>query len=427
MKSKKLNFFLCVFSYFTITTIGTSLLGMKQFQSFGIQPIFNTSIHQVSDPTLKDIIPSDISFMIADIKYKENDLKIIEFGDGLFAGLKVLDHMCGEGKVWTSLWDYLSQYKLPIWYVGSYRTNPNTVAWSHFIKKGGYYASSLATLKLNAQFKKTLKKSVPFNPGDIKTYKGIIVIKRYNPPASFLNKFKQEHPDFIILCDATTKAASDKNLTNLLFNTDSLKTFRPTCAIYPREYTSDLAEKIANDLKCKWFVIKPVNSGRGNGILMVKKQNLDATLKQILKAYHNHLPYDNNHPIKLNNPLTHQYWRYERHSHFLVEEYVESKHITVQDKPYDATMRVIFTLAYDQQKIHLTFLDAYWKKPIKAIGEKGTFREKHLSKHQPNYYQSIGFEVSKEDLDGTYALMRECLPKIYWNMLTAHYQEELNQ
>ena len=308
--------------------------------------------------------------------------------------------------------------------MGEYRSNPRTVSWSHFVRQGGNYAPHLTALKQNSFFQKAAQSDSKFNPFDIKTYKGIIIIKRFQPAPEELENFTKNHPDFLILNMATTKYASDKNLTNRLFTTDQLKKFRPKCVVYPREYDPTLAQKIINDLQCNWFVIKPVNAARGNGILMVNKEHLDTKLKQILFAYHNHLPYDNNYSIKSNAPFVNEYWRYDRNSHFLVEEYAESKTILVRDKPYDATMRVIFTLAYDQGQISLTFLDAYWKRPVKALNEQANFREKHLSKHQPNFYESVGLEVSKEDLEAVKKLMRECMPEVYFNMLTTYQAEQ---
>ncbi len=373
-----------------------------------------------ADEALKHNIPADSTFLIVDFKFsKHKKLKILEFGNGTYAGFKVLDHMCGPGKVWAGLWRHLRNFNIPIWYVGNYRARPTIVAWNTFLGLGGKYARTLTALEKDYSFKRLARKELkPLRK--IEDYKGIIVLKCYRPSEKTLEKFKKKYPGFLLLSQETDKYVKDKNETDALFDTDKLKKFRPKSCIYPRKYHAKLAEQVINDLKCKWYVIKPIFCGRGNGILFEHKRDLDKVFKLILKDYNNNLQCDNTFDFRPNNPMTYQYWKYDRNSDFLVEEFVPSKPIAVQGKKYDATIRTAFVMEYSGGKIRIKFFDSYWKRPIKGLKDKGTFREKHLSKHAPNYYQSIGWRINSKDLADMYSELKKVLPDFYMNMLLAN-------
>lgn len=366
-------------------------------------------------------IPADLAYWIADIKLDNNGVKIIEFGDGNFAGYKVLDNMYHPGKMWEVVWKNLLSLDIPVWYVGSYSGDPGVVAWNSFKANGGHYSQSLETLQRHGDFLRHAKKQTNLFPEKITDYQGIIVLKRYNPPAATVKKFTSRYPDFLILNDTSTVHVSDKNLTDGLFNTPELRAFRPKAIILPKKYTSTLAQEITAQIPSKWLVIKPINSGRGNGIIMVNKAHLDEELHKVLVDYKNYQTPNNDISVKMDPPLSYDYWKADRNTHFLVEEYCESKPILVNNKSYDATMRVIFMMRFEQGAINLDFLDAYWKRPIKALSESGTFKEKHISKHAPTFDESQGLAVSAEDFALVKKSMSKALPQVYWNILASYY------
>jgi len=90
---------------------------------------------------IRSVIPADITFMIADLKYSSHHLKIIEFGGGPGAGFKVLDHLYSPGKVWRSFWINLKRFHLPIIYIGP-KKNLKKIAWENLKKMAGYYFPS---------------------------------------------------------------------------------------------------------------------------------------------------------------------------------------------------------------------------------------------------------------------------------------------
>ena len=76
---------------------------------------------------------------------------------------------------------------------------------------------------------------------------------------------------------------------------------------------------------------------------------------------------------------------------------------------------MVFTLHYDNHKIHLTFLDGYWKLPIKSLEEKGSLTEKTKSKISKTK-QNSG-RISEYDLIILKSQLSKVLPSIYFNIL----------
>ncbi|MBX9830993.1 hypothetical protein K2X40_03470 [Candidatus Babeliales bacterium] len=379
-----------------------------------------------NNDTPENSIPADISFMIIDIKYTDDhQVKILEYGDGGVSGFKVLDHTLGIGRVWEDFWYYLKQFKLPMWYAGYYNGRLPYIGARVLQNLGGHLSPSLKHIKSNIFFKAVARQRFSSESNQkIYGYKGIIVTRERDTQA--IEKFKKNYPQFLVVNTAAKNFVTNKKATDDLFDEPELGNYRPKRVIYPKIYTPTLAENIINQLGSKYYVVKPINSGKGNGILMIKARDLDATLKLILEEYkpekvsttYSYNPYV---------PLTTGYWRHDRNPHFLVEEYVKSKPITVGYKPYDATMRIIFTQHYHEGKIYTKFINAYWKRPVKSLIESGTFREKHISKHAPNHYESLGLQVNVKDLSDIYTILKPVLPHVYWKMLTKYYGSKMAQ
>ena len=102
---------------------------------------------------------------------------------------------------------------------------------------------------------------------------------------------------------------------------------------------------------------------------------------------------------------------------FLIEEYAPSKPVTLGGKQFDATLRMVFVLDYDQvaNEINLTFLGDYWKLPEKALDEEGTLTERHKSKIVTNRESSI--EVDPQDRLVVMNILGGALPKLYLKMI----------
>jgi hypothetical protein len=350
----------------------------------------------------------DITCLIVDLKYDGNTLKILEFGEinkSLFWGHKKL---FGSGIMWKRLWLYLKQFNLPIWYVGhiigegadpKYRN----IAYKTFKRYGGRLTEDFYTIKRDPIFKKLTSQENTCHE-DQKV--GIIVTRHHNMSRTTMRNFKEEYPQFIFLNKAAVKHVNNKYKTALLFNTPELQQYRPLWKTYKKEYSSTLAQTIISDLKnIEIFVIKPLDAVKGHGVLMVHKNELDNTLRTILT--------DKQKLLKINDN-SYSWWYRDKNNDFLVEEYVASKPVFYNGKNHDGTIRMVFTLAKNNDTIDLTFLSGYWKFSLHALDDNVPLTQLYKSKSgctQPS------LPISSEDQNHMEELLRKVLPPIYQNML----------
>jgi len=385
----------------------------------------NPSLSDISlDQAVLDALPQSIDFWIVDLKYSpERGVTVIEFGHGFQSGFKVLDQTVEKGIVYSHFWKSLKELNLPMWYIGNEPGKNNSIAWDQYRDQGGFVFPSIKALEQDSLFSQASISGAKKN-GVLMGCKGLVIMRYASANSLKVKNFMRRYPDFVIPSITTKCYVTNKHLTDNMFDTPYLQSFRPKCCIYERKYDKELAQRIINDLQCEWYVVKPINSGRGNGILFVEAKDLDKTLKLILDTYKNNLPINNSYSYKTNQEMTHEYWKHDRNSHFLVEEYVHSKPIMYQTKEYDATMRVAFTLMYDRGNIYIDFFNAYWKRPVKALSDEGTFREKHLSKHQPNFQESLGGFVSVTDCKAVQEGLKKVLPGVYLTMLIDYHSKD---
>lgn len=353
----------------------------------------------------------DISCGIMDIKYNDNNLKILEFGEIEYSAFKGHESLYGPGKIWGNLWLYLAQFKKQIWYASSKGSSlSNDKAIDILYKVNGIRTKSFEDLEKDINFKNanqanTNSQASNLQENNLKTkiqdYNGIIVIKNRSNRKSIIDKLSE----FVVLNDRFTKYCENKHQAALLFKNKALENFKPAWKSYEFKYSKDLAAKISKDLKCETFVIKPVNATRGEGIIIVEEKNLDKTLKKMLC---------NNNFIK-NMGTEYEYWAKYKENIFLVESFEESKLILVDKKKYDATMRIVFVMSSDCNQIEFKIIGAYWKLPVKSISETGSLNEKHKSKISRSATASA--KVSPEDVENVGKIMKTIIPKIYKKIL----------
>ncbi len=372
-----------------------------------------TLLFSCSNAEQADIQPitqkADISFLIADIKFNDKGLKILEFGQCTRSKFKGYDALYGAGKIWSQFWHYLSQFNKPIWYVGDYifkdQDRYNQVAYQEFEEMGGHYAHNIRLIEKDPKFIELSKQ--PFEkPDHIDSYNGIIVCAHTSPSSSVLKKFKRKYPQFLVLDDVAGPHVNNKYLTSLFFDEDDLKQFRPQCKAYKKEYNKSLASQIINEFLCKYYVIKPLSAAKGYGVIITTHKRLDYMLKNIINR---------SNKVQFSHDPTFRHWLFDRNKKFIVEEFETSKTITVEGRRYDPTMRMVFALHYDQGKIHLTFIDGYWKLPVKSLDEKGTLTQKRKSNINPKRASSA--KIAPNDLEQVKTTLSYALPKIYYKML----------
>lgn len=357
----------------------------------------------------------DISIMIADLKYNKETIKILEFGEGTKSCFKGYNKLYGTGKIWEQFWHKLHEYGLPIWYVGRPPTSKEqqkTIAYQTLIRKGGMFCANLVELQNHRIFKALKHKAIRNTGQAISDYNGIIIFKRYRGQKEQIQSFKKKHPNFIFIDQAVKPFVNNKYTTSQVFQKTNLNSFRPAWKVYPKQYSSTLAKKIINDLGSQTIVIKPLNSANGWGVIIVTYDQLDEILDLIINRPH----------ILSNNPdRTFKHWSRDQNKNFLVERYEPSNIITIEGKDYDPTMRVVFTLEYNNQEVSVTWLGSYWKLPAISLSEEGTLTKKHKSKI--NNERTSSTIVDPHDYSTVKTHFEQIMPTLYTHMLNAREPE----
>lgn len=335
---------------------------------------------------------SDISFLIADLKYTvQNEIKICEIQQGTLSTFKGDRFTCKNiGNIAPFLLEFLSQYQKPVWthlgYVADYGIKKSIKEFNWLI------FNDLSKLCKDPLFCSYATKS-PKDPKKIKDYHGFI----FSGLSLFtdLDSFRKKFPGILILDTATKKYWIDKYKMSLVFkNNPKLSKYKPKWNAYPKVYSKELANQIANDLECDRFVIKPRKGFCGKGVIIVDKVDLDAVLFNILNK---------NLLIRVTDPGQ-KYWRSDRSDSFIVEEFISSEPIRVphlDDKLYEPTIRVAFFLIFDNETIQVEICGAYYRLPCKSIDEIGTLNELYKDYADVPYFEKIEpeiYEQIKEEL-----------------------------
>lgn len=363
------------------------------------------------DYPISNSLAHEISFCIVDLKFDGDSIKICEFGEGLESRFKGYEALQKGISVWSMLWNFLKTFNLPVWFAGksSYDYGMRT-----FAATGGKLTPNLHCLKSNEHFQDILKNCKKRNRRRNEPA-GIVIARSLQLHTSILKEFKAQYPQMILLGYATNKFVRSKYHTNKLFEGEDFAQYKPKFKICEKKYTPTLASSIIAELGCDLFVIKPIDAALGNGVLMVEKNDLDNILRILLK--------DKNELEAFKRDISYYYWKRDQKEYFVIEEYAPSKIIYMNKKPYDPTMRVMFTLHNWAGNIGITYFDAYWKLPIKSLIEEGSLTEKHKSHIGSNALSSVA--VSNDDFEMVKALLNKALPGIYLKMLKSysHFNE----
>lgn len=411
LKCKCILFVIIFYTFLSADTFSETVFDENDFTFRGI------------DLGISEPLPVDISFCIADLKFDGHNLKICEFGEGCHSKFRGFNKLYGMGKAWELFWIYLSQFNLPIWYVGSPNNQKfkDEISYDTFVKCGGRFIDSFASLKKNRNFLNWVGHGYMENKQSISNYKAIICVKNSSSP---IKEFREKFPNVLIWDLGAASFVNSKYRTTLLFEDDELTQYRPKAWLVKREpvspysraygqnvtdyyqlYVQSAAEQILADKNVNYYVIKPVNGTMGQGILFVKDKDLQKTLSFVLRNGKKNKTKDKNL----------SYWLTNKSNYCLVEEFMASKTVIADGIPYDPTMRVIFVLCYDNNVPRIDILGAYWKTPPLALDEVGRFIDKHKSHSAKQKYSAL--PVDPEDYQKVTEIMQQFMPKIYAKML----------
>ncbi|MFA6527021.1 MAG: hypothetical protein WCT20_01205 [Candidatus Babeliales bacterium] len=360
-------------------------------------------------------ITCDISFLIADIKYTDGQLKICEFGEGNDSRFEGHDFMYGKGTIWSNFWNYIKPFGMPIWYVGPklYEkprghdySDTSEICYPDFLAAKGRHIFSAKYLKDDPLFKR-LARNYCHATTDLATAQGLFIFRHNNSSSESFQSIHKLNKRLLIMDSVTAPFVNNKYFTNILFDDPELKHFKPGFLLCKKKYNEHLAELIKKALPCPRYVIKPLEEFKGRGVMIIDEKDLDATLYKIL--YINGVLHRNEKAHSKYECSGH--WKRDTSPYFLIEEYCPSKTVRLNDKSYDPTMRVAFVLTYNKGEIKTHYLGAYWKIPLFSLEDNVKLTKKHKS------WGLNPAEVSPDDLAKVEQLLDTCLPKLYAKMI----------
>jgi hypothetical protein len=393
-------------------------------------------IHIVSQEIFYDYdqrckqLPEDITYIGIDYKVlfdeegNVQNLKILEFQDGPTAGFRAYDNLFYKGAIWQKFWNIVATFNSPIWYVGPKPINTlpgvfshndkERIAFNHFLSLDGHYAKNLEDLENNNIFKQLSKRSSIINQND-----KVIVLHKVTPPhMSLIENFKKKFPHVLFINQYSRYHTSNKQAEDNLFD-DTIKKFRPKTYVGKKLYHKNLAAEIQSIITSEFLVIKPVNSSRSNGVIMIHKNDLDTTLKKILPKDARICFPGSYRPPK---PLAMQYWKHDQNAHFMVEEYAQSNSMSIKGKEYDPTSRMVFALTNDKEKLTLHFLAGFWKIPKLPLDTCCPLTSKHISTYTEKFAHLKKEEIAMNE-EQKNAILQTFVPivfQIYKKILTQH-------
>jgi hypothetical protein len=399
-------------NYFALP-IFAIIIGTSIVWSYPQQKKLHTQDYGLYESELKNDYPDEISFCIVDLKFDGSTIKICEFGEGVESKFKGYDTLFGKGCLWAYLWDFLDKFNKPIWFIdqGLSKRDHREYALHILTQHNAHPLENFQKLEALQDFKIS-QKHQSMNPG-LSNKTGFIVARNSVMANAAATQFKKKYPTCIILGEVSNHFVRNKDTTCNLFKGTEIESFVPKFNIYECKYTPALSKKIIADLGGQTFVIKPINASLGHGIIIVEKEDLDKTL---------HLIFNNKKDLKpYKNDMSYYYWFKTHGAKFLVEEYAPSKIITVENKSYDPTMRVVFCLLNNAGTIYVKFFDAYWKLPSKSLEDVGSLTEKHKS-HVTRSHSSA--KVSDEDFELVKKHLCYVLPRAYINMFKTLFDKK---
>lgn len=359
-------------------------------------------------------VPVDISFLVADVKYsEEKGAQICEIQHGTDSTFK--GEVFSNGGVSTiseNFVQFFSSYELPCWFISFGIADKNlkktlySCSWRHI--------TNVKSLIKNKNFKRLSKLPV-VDPYNIASYQGFVFAESHYIKWLDILGYSSS---FILIDRAVLPVWKDKYETSLLFKGDSiLEARKPRWNLYPKKYTKHLSKIIIDEFESDLLVIKPRNNFCGNGVIIVRKEDLDHTLKYI---------FIKSKKLKNDPDRAYHSWYDDNSDTFLVEEFVSSDPVHVQHlgmKPYCPTIRVAFLAIYDEGVSDIHFLGAYYCLPEKSLTDEGNLHQKYKASLQTIHSSAIEQEKYELLTSELYEPFRRFYLKIFDTSLNAETQK----
>lgn len=313
-------------------------------------------------------LPADISFIAVDLKYNSRDgVKICEIQPVSESNLSGYDEVKGaSGELAKRFTDIIAQYHLKVWTLQEAFEDKELE--KRFDVLGWSAHKTLDKTFKNKAFQKAASLNVQ-DPTSISNYHGIL----YTPKIKSVSSFKEKYTGILLLDAAIFSIFDDKYLVSNLMRESPLKEMRPRWNLYEKKYSKELVRQIHADIPSNLMVIKPRGEMCGRGVIILKRCDLEETLKYILT---------DKKKLKKDPDASYNTWGRNKDDHFLVEEYIESDPVVVphfNQELYDGTMRVVLLLICDRNLLQIHSLGAYWKLPKASLSSDKSLIERHRS------------------------------------------------
>ena len=314
---------------------------------------------------IESIPPVDITLLMVELKYDEKQgIKICEIQPICHSSFGGCDYVYQkEGIIGKSLCQYLSQFgKIFLFMDPDVSSKPIR---EQFFKNGwkSFQRSPVPKLGLS-------RLNSSCNSNDISDYAAVVYAKIRC--AAEIDHLDAQFPGSVLVDKAFVPYMYDKYEQSKLFSGHSiLKQVKSRWGIFCKRYHPNLANEIMTKIGGEIFVIKPRFANRGNGVIIVKKDHLDKTLKWILNP---------DEKLKNHPDRGYHYWARDRSSSFLVEAFIETEPMMVPELGnclFDPTFRFAIALLYQHNVLYLHFLGSYCNLGDEPINGKGSLNAKH--------------------------------------------------
>ena len=346
----------------------------------------------------------DISMIVIDFKYNDQDgIKVCEVQPLRISALKGYYHTHQEDP------DYIKNY------IGEWFKGFNMPKWAENRRLGDsklkqiYYdifkmvQNPNQLIMSNKEFLEH-KNVIPSDPNDIRSYTGMVYFTSRS--LAYTEPYRSSFPSIIFIDDSFHPLNGDKLKVNELFSVDKeLDKYRPKWGVYPKKYSSTLSDQILDDIGSDILVIKPRHAAKGYGVIIVNAKDLDDTLRFILNK---------SDKLKNDKDTSYSYWHKENGSDFIVEEFISSDPVNLDEELFDPTYRFIVILHYDRGQTHMEIIDGYAKLPQKGINEKGSLNMRYKSCGKVPYFSSI----KNSDYPVIVDQLENCLHLFYSEMMS---------
>lgn len=332
-------------------------------------------------------LPVDVSFLIVDLKWhEERGAQVCEIQHGVRSAFKGYAMLHEEHeRIADKVLGILNGYFRKSWVKATDFADPglrkqfiNDPHWSCF--------ESLKELEKQHDFLVNGARK-PKNPYSLKDYQGFVFLS----PSTKMNRkaFCNKYPGVVLIDNAFDGYAQNKyKMTTLLMGDPYTEAHKP---IWGHYFTKDanVAERILEDIPSDLLVIKPLREYCGRGVIILKREDLKATLDDLFDK--------KKRKERREEDPAYKFWKNGNTSEFIVEEFIDSTPIFVPHlgKTYYPSMRLVFLLFYDQE-IRIECLGGYYNLPSVSLEEGGSLNEMCKSASTIPYFEKVEPGLLKE-------------------------------